>query len=229
MTSDTTPAIGTSGSSAGDESVIRKTRVAILGASGMLGAMVADVLAGDSELSVLATVRDPHTRGRFAALYPTIEWRLLDADAGDASAIAAAIAGAAWVVNCIGIIKPYIHDDRADEVERAIRVNALFPHLLGRAAAQAGARVLQIATDCVFSGTTGGYTERSEHDALDVYGKTKSLGEAHLSGMHQLRCSIVGPEGRGHVSLLDWFLGQPRGAEVKGFTNHRWNGVTTLH
>jgi dTDP-4-dehydrorhamnose reductase len=27
---------------------------------------------------------------------------------------------------------------------------------------------------------------------------------------------------------MDWFLNQPLNAHVKGFTNHHWNGVTTL-
>ena len=45
---------------------------------------------------------------------------------------------------------------------------------------QSNGPILQIATDCVYSGATGGYTESSSHDALDVYGKTKSLGEVAL-------------------------------------------------
>ena len=90
--------------------------------------------------------------------------------------------------------------------------------------------MLQIATDCVYSGRTGNYDESAPHDPLDIYGKTKSLGEARSSNVHHLRCSIVGPEGEGRPkdSLLEWFLGQPSGATVKGFTNHRWNGITTL-
>jgi dTDP-4-dehydrorhamnose reductase len=71
--------------------------------------------------------------------------------------------------------------------------------------------------------------EDDPHDPLDVYGKTKSLGEVRAPGMHHLRCSIIGPELTSHRSLLDWFLGQPPGAKVSGFVNHGWNGVTTLH
>src|SRR5437868_4207618 len=74
------------------------------------------------------------------------------------------------VINCIGLIKPY-----CDNVQSAIKVNALFPHKLP-------ANSIQIATDCVYSGSKGGYIETDPHDALDVYGKTKSLGEAkHLN------------------------------------------------
>jgi dTDP-4-dehydrorhamnose reductase len=108
-------------------------------------------------------------------------------------------------------------------------VNALFPLLLATAAERANARVIQIATDCVFSGTRGSYREDSPHDALDVYGKTKSLGEVSSPHVHHLRASIIGPEPKEHKFLLDWFLGQARGAIIDGFTNHDWNGVTTLH
>ncbi|MGH7238750.1 MAG: sugar nucleotide-binding protein, partial [Candidatus Saccharimonadales bacterium] len=124
---------------------------------------------------------------------------------------------------------PYIHDDDAQEVERAVRVNTLFPHLLSKAAEKTGAQIIQIATDCVFSGEKGEYTETDAHDALDVYGKTKSLGEAYFGNIHHIRCSIIGPELKSHLSLMDWFLGQPQNAELNGFSNHQWNGLTTLH
>jgi len=116
-----------------------------------------------------------------------------------------------WIVNCIGKIKPWCGD-----IPSAIKVNALFPHALP-------ANTIQIATDCVYSGLKGKYVESDPHDATDVYGKTKSLGEApHIKN---LRCSIIGPEIKTHTSLLDWFLQQ---TEANGFTNHLWNGITTL-
>ena len=43
-----------------------------------------------------------------------------------------------------------------------------------------------------------------------------------------IRCSIIGHENRTPVSLMDWFLSQRKSAEVRGYTNHFWNGVTTL-
>jgi dTDP-4-dehydrorhamnose reductase len=101
--------------------------------------------------------------------------------------------------------------------------------LLSQAAEQCEAQILQIATDCVYSGSKGNYSEHDKHDALDVYGKTKSLGEAYADNIHHLRCSIIGPEPKNHVSLLDWFLGQPKKSTVSGYVNHKWNGVTTLH
>jgi len=206
-----------------------KPTVAILGCTGMLGSIVLDSFDRSKDFKVIATCRKPEEVKDFIAKYKDVEFRTLDAEQAGVEDIATAIKNATWVVNCIGIIKPYIHDDNAGEVERAIRVNALFPHLLAQAATQVGARVLQIATDCVYSGEKGQYVETDLHDALDVYGKSKSLGEAYFDNIHHIRCSIIGPEIKSHLSLMDWFLGQANGATVNGYTNHQWNGVTTLH
>ncbi len=206
-----------------------KPKVAILGSTGMLGAMTLESFARSGEFDLIATYRDAKEAAPFIKKYSSVNFRELDAETAGQAEIAKAIDGAAWVVNAIGVIKPYIHDDNAQEVERATLINALFPHSLGKAAAKKSAKVLQIATDCVYSGIKGSYTEEDLHDALDVYGKTKSLGEAYLGNMYHLRCSIIGPELKAHLSLMDWFLSQPKGASLNGFTNHQWNGVTTLH
>lgn len=208
---------------------MKPTNVVILGASGMLGAMVLDVFAADSNFSLTATIRNKESAKVLQGHYPKVEWRFFDAETVDSSQITAALDGADWVVNCIGVIKPYIHDDNPSEIERAIRINALFPHVLGKIASQQGTQMIQIATDCVYSGSKGKYRESDCHDALDVYGKTKSLGELFRHRVHSLRCSIIGPEPKSYISLLEWFLHQPTNAQVNGFTNHEWNGISTLH
>src|SRR3989338_797157 len=205
------------------------SKVLVLGGSGMLGSMIVDWLARDLSLKVGATVRDRRYLEHGRALLPEVQWRLLDAEDDSYASALSILEDYGWVINAIGVIKQFIRDDNPVEVERAIRVNALFPHRLARKARETGARVLQIATDCVYSGREGRYTEEAPHDPLDVYGKTKSLGEARSDIVFHLRCSIIGPELKNHVSLLEWFLKQPLGAKLTGFTNHRWNGVTTLH
>lgn len=204
-------------------------RVIVLGGSGMLGAMVADYLSRVPDLEVTATTRTEKLAKACEVRLGKIGWRLFDATAVEPSSCAESITGFDWVINAIGIIKPLIHDDNAEEVERALRVNALFPHTLARAASASGSRVIQIATDCVYDGTKGHYVEADVHDPLDVYGKSKSLGEVVADSVHHLRCSIIGPEFKEPKSLLEWFLGQSTGAQVNGFVNHNWNGVTTLH
>jgi len=187
------------------------TTVLVLGSSGMLGSMVHGYLKRNPSLSVTGTTRERFDAEAFSRGVP--QPQSLQAD---------------YIINCIGVIKPFCKDNDAEGVRRAIAINAAFPHRLGAAASAVGARVIQIATDCVYSGAKGGYVESDPHDALDVYGKTKSLGEVFDGSILNIRCSIIGPEIKNHSSLLDWFLTNKDGSEVKGFTHHRWNGVTTL-
>lgn len=198
------------------------TRVVVLGGSGMLGSTLVASLSTDPSLEVHASYRaaalSPDERARLGRA----TWFELDAEARALDALPRAD----WIVNAIGLIKPLIRD--AASIERAIAVNAAFPYRLARLARASGAKVIQIATDCVYSGATGRYPERAPHDALDVYGKSKSLGEVHAPDFINLRCSIIGRDPRTRRSLLEWFLGHPRSGTAPGFTNHRWNGVTTL-
>jgi dTDP-4-dehydrorhamnose reductase len=188
------------------------TCVLVLGVTGMLGRMVGRVLAEDPALDLVGTARESTDPG-----FPVERF---DALADDPRALIEAVEPD-WIVNAIGLTKPRIDSDAA-----ALEVNGRFPYALAQAAERAGARVVQIATDGVFSGRRGGYREDEPHDALDVYGKSKSLGETPAPNALHLRCSIVGPGGSG--SLMHWLLSQPAGARVPGYTDHVWNGVTTF-
>ena len=126
-----------------------------------------------------------------------------------------------YIINCIGIIK-----QKMRTTEEVIRVNSLLPYQILRLK-KPETKVIQIATDCVFSGDKGKYIETDIHDAGDAYAKTKSLGE--IEEFYNIRTSIIGPHKKSKVSLLEWFLSQKKGATIKGYTNHYWNGITTLH
>lgn len=207
---------------------MKRKKVLVLGASGMLGSVVTDFLSRDESLSVTATMRSSELIEKARRLVENIEWRKFEIkDENQTVRQFQEFAEPDWIINAIGVIKPYIHDDRPDEIDRAIRINACFPNWLARSFEES--RILQIATDCVYSGSKGSYLESDAQDALDVYGKTKSLGETWLANVGHLRCSIIGPEPRSYVSLLEWFRRQPANAKVSGYTNHSWNGVTTLH
>lgn len=201
-------------------------RVVVLGATGMLGSMVWRYLQqAATPYEIWGTVRAPE-QARVAGQPHFIE---LDASSSD-SELERALAEVKphWIINCIGIIKPYCQDDDPAGVRNAIVVNALFPYRLATIAQKLDARIIQIATDCVYSGREGKYIESAPHDALDAYGKTKSLGEVAAPNMLHIRCSIIGPEPWAKMSLLEWFLHQPEGSHIQGFTHHQWNGITTL-
>ena len=202
--------------------------VLVLGGTGMLGSMVTFELAHRGGIRLTATWRAANTTPQRAAI-PGVEWVPFDATGSDPGDPLLACGRHGWIINAVGITKPLIRDDNPREVERAIRINSLLPPAIARFAAAHGARVLQIATDCVYSGAKGAYVETDPHDALDVYGKTKSLGECYESNMAHLRCSIIGPEPKDFKFLVEWFRSQPCGGRVNGFVNHQWNGITTLH
>ena len=203
-------------------------RVLVVGASGMLGSMVTDFFSRDPQVELSVAVRSEALAKKGRKHFPEITWHVFDVENDRPALLDDIISTSSWIINCIGKTKPYTHDDNPEEIERAIKVNALFPYELAIAAQRKESRVLSIATDCVFSGERGEYVESDKHDALDVYGKTKSLGECYLTNAYNLRCSIIGPESKSYVFLLEWFRRQPKGAHVNGFTNHHWNGVTTL-
>jgi dTDP-4-dehydrorhamnose reductase len=125
------------------------------------------------------------------------------------------------------LIKAHINESSEVEVALAYRLNADLPAAIASYVKGSAIRVIQIATDCVFSGTEGGYTETSQHDEKDVYGTSKSEGEIQSPNFMNIRCSIVGPELKSHTSLFDWLKFQPKAAVITGFQNHIWNGVTT--
>jgi dTDP-4-dehydrorhamnose reductase len=181
----------------------------------MLGRSIGRVLALTPGLEVITATR----RGGDGALR-------FDA-AEDSVAELLERARCEWVVNAIGILRRRINEADPASVATAIEINAVFPQRLAAAAGQE-ATVIQIATDGVFSGSGAPYDEGALHDATDIYGRSKSLGEARGQVLN-LRCSIVGPEAPPARSLLGWALSQPPDAEIVGYSNHRWNGLTILH
>jgi len=188
----------------------------------MLGSALVARLAEQPELATTVTARrapqQPTPGVRFAA-FAVGDPHLADVVAG--------FGPGDYVINCIGLIKHRMDDSSATDRLEAIRVNSAFPYELAALAERQGFRVIQIATDCVYAGTTGLYTEDSPHDPLDVYGKTKSLGEVPNPLFLNVRCSIIGREVSGATSLVEWLLSQPQNGEIRGFLDHEWNGVTT--
>jgi dTDP-4-dehydrorhamnose reductase len=198
------------------------TKILVLGASGMLGHTVSNVLKFEN-LSVTDGVRASKTQMSsnseviFNATNPYSMQEKYDLAKFD------------FVINCSGMIKQKTNENNPDEIDEAIKVNSLFPIALSDMASTYGFKVIQIATDCVYDGSEGQYTENSLHNATDVYGKTKSLGEVRSKNVMNIRTSIVGIENMSSHSLLSWFLSQKEKAKIEGYINHLWNGVTTYH
>lgn len=132
------------------------------------------------------------------------------------------------IINCIGLIKHLLKNNIFDNISKSIQINSLFPVSLIEHASIRGIRVIQPATDCVFKGDKGSYSESAEKDATDLYGLTKIVGEVRNEYLTNVRVSAIGNETTKHIELLDWLITQDRGISVPGYTNQYWNGVTSL-
>ena len=130
------------------------------------------------------------------------------------------------VVNCIGVVKQRA---MSEDQTRMVNVNGLFPHHLASAVAEWNGRVVHFSTDCVFSGLKGNYNENDLPDAVDLYGRSKLIGEPHGSHVLTLRTSMIGPELAHKTSLFEWFLHETQGGRaVKGYRRAIFSGLTTL-
>lgn len=130
-----------------------------------------------------------------------------------------------FLINCLGVIK---QRDAASSYLSTITLNSLLPHQLAELTAKWSGRMIHISTDCVFNGLRGMYTEEDPSDAVDLYGRTKFLGETTGPNALTLRTSIIGRELLNHRSLLEWFLSN-RGGKVDGYRKSIYSGVTTNH
>jgi len=128
------------------------------------------------------------------------------------------------IINCIGILI----NGANKNPENAIFINAYMPHRLARLADDIGAKLIHISTDCVFSGNKKEpYIETDEKGGKDTYAKAKGLGEIVNHNHLTLRTSVVGPELKEDgEELFHWFMSQS--GSINGFTKAIWSGVTTI-
>lgn len=179
-------------------------KILILGHKGMLGNAVFSYLSTKKDLYSLLTVEsrwpDPAFKNNS---------QLQEAD---------------FIINCIGVIP---QNKPTDDDYQSINVDLpLFLESLGK-------KIIHPSTDCEFSGTISQdekYTKLSPREPYDAYSRSKADSSQALeekSGNTKIiRTSIIGHELKNHVALLDWFLHSE--GKVKGYTNHYWNGLTTL-
>jgi dTDP-4-dehydrorhamnose reductase len=127
------------------------------------------------------------------------------------------------VVNAVGIVK---QRRESHDAILSIEVNALLPHRLALDCRAVGARLIHLSTDCVFSGTRGLYREDDPPDPVDLYDRSKLLGEVMEPNALTLRTSLIGLGLYRKTSLVDWFLAQ--NGRVNGFRHAIFSGLTTM-
>jgi dTDP-4-dehydrorhamnose reductase len=198
------------------------TKVAVLGSTGMLGSTLTRVLENQFK-----TIYEFNRSGISAT--GKNQTRVIEVT--DSNCLLTSFNGLEidYIVNCIGMIKHVIDENDQNSVNLAGKINSEFPANLNIYASRLGIPVIQVGTDCVYSGKSGLYSEKDPHEPIDIYGETKNAGEQSATDSMLMRCSIIGKELKSRNSLLEWVISQPIGAKVEGYVNHLWNGVTTLH
>ncbi len=136
------------------------------------------------------------------AVLPDADHRARPAlDVTDEEAVRAAVQGADVVVHAAALTGV---DACETEPEAATAVNDRGTLAVAAAARAAGARVVYLSTDYVFSGDDAPYEEHDEPGPLNVYGRTKLAGERHLDPEHDLvvRTSWVFGDGDNFVRSI---------------------------
>ena len=128
------------------------------------------------------------------------------------------------IINAIGIIKQL---PASKDVVKTLTINSIFPHKLAEIAKEINSRLITFSTDCVFDGEKGNYTEKDLSNAIDIYGKSKYLGEVTDDNCLTVRMSIIGRELLTKKSLIEWFLSN-HDRKIKGFTNAIYSGFPTI-
>lgn len=111
-----------------------------------------------------------------------------------------------------------------------VMTNALGPHVLATEAKAAGAYLIQVSTDCVFSGLGPPANQPDDPpDPRDVYGRSKLLGETILEispAITVARTSFIGFE----HGLLAWYIDAAlKSATIEGYRNAYWSGSSVHH
>jgi dTDP-4-dehydrorhamnose reductase len=191
-------------------------KILILGISGLLGNMLFRKFSENKDIEVFGTYRN----------YKNLDKRFLDnrnicfLTVDDLTNLNNLIESLQpdIIINCIGIIKQLNCNPSV-----FYRINSSFPLILSHICKNS--KIIQISSDCVFSGAMGDYRETDIPDAIDDYGKSKFLGELLYPNL-TIRTSMIGHEINSKNSLLEWFLSQKK--KVNGFSKALYSGFTTL-
>jgi dTDP-4-dehydrorhamnose reductase len=191
-----------------------KKKLLVLGASGMVGHVMAIYFA-ENNYDVATFTLHPFKYSK----------KNIVGDANNSVLLKNTICQGNYdaIINCIGIL----NQDAETKKHQAVYLNSYLPHFLAHLTRELKTRVIQISTDCVFSGTTGGYNEKSPKGGETFYDRSKALGELENDKDLTFRNSIIGPDtNEKGMGLFNWFMKQDQ--EIEGFTRAMWTGVTNL-
>lgn len=198
-------------------------KILILGASGMLGHSLFNYFSRDNRFQTYATLRSASSLKYFNGGFKDNIFTNIDCVKEDDLIEIFSLLRPEAVINCVGIVKQL--NQSADPL-KSLPINSMLPHRLANLCNLTSCRLIHISTDCVFSGRFGNYTEDMPPDPVDVYGRSKLLGEVDRLNCVTMRTSMIGHEIYSRKGLVEWFLSQA--GPIKGYTNAIFTGFPTI-
>ncbi len=192
-----------------------KKKILVIGSSGMMGHVLVDFLIKSSNYDIFNLSKSLKIND------DTIICDILDSN--HFNQIIKEVSPDI-IINAAGIL---ISESKSNPIN-AILVNSCFPHKLVKIADKINSKIIHLSTDCVFDGSQGSYTENSKKTPIDIYGKTKDLGEIISKNHLTIRTSIIGPEIKKNGTGLFLWLQKNKNLELDGYTKSIWSGLTTL-
>ena len=147
--------------------------IVIIGASGLLGSACLKIFNESSDFNVVGTFRSKYDCNQFPHKSEQ-HYFLSDALDSDQLEVLFKRLKPSAVINCTSLSKNKLQLSNPLEL---IPVYGLLPHLLADLCRRFSARLIQISSDGVFSGSKGNYSEEDGPDSIDLYGRVKLLGE----------------------------------------------------
>ena len=126
-----------------------------------------------------------------------------------------------WVVHCAALANLDVCE--ADPA-LADQLNSILPGKLAACVARGGARLVHVATDAVFDGQRGDYSENDQPNPLSVYARTKLAGERAVAEANPdaliVRVNFYGWSLSAKRSLAEFFYyNLQAGTQIMGFTD----------
>jgi len=198
-------------------------RVLVLGATGLLGNVVFNLLMREQKYHPIGTIRKKESKLFFKEAH--YENLVVCNNINDEFELSRLFekTNPDIVINCISL----------DEVSFKkkcifdfIMIYSILPHRLSRLCEISNSRLIQVSSDGIFSGLKGNYLEQDIPDSKELYGLVKYLGELSESHTVTLRTSMIGHSLRKNHGILDWFLAQNK--FCNGFKNVIFSGLPTI-
>ncbi len=200
-------------------------RIVVLGASGLIGNTITKYFLNQSDYETFGVLRDSDKKSIFKNKYHNNLF-FID-NILDFKKVEEVLEryNPNLIINCIGITNKFLKVN-FKLIEKSIYINALFPHKLYQICTKIDARLIHLSTDCVFSGRKGFYNEDDVPDPIDIYGRSKLLGELNYTNSLTIRKSAIGHELFTSNGLLEWFLNNKD--SIEGYKNAIFSGLTVL-